>query len=146
VCQKLSHEALSGLFNTQIHAGISNGLLLAEAAYKAYDTYGSVLTMYEHDGAEYDWNSLQLQIHFLDFITESGYTITDPADISSVPFLHNFDAARGSNTLLSKSNDKAYQAAKERGWFLMEWANPNAPRLIEPIIDWEMFSPIGGTQ
>jgi hypothetical protein len=143
VCHKLSHEALSAIFTTQIHAGISNGLLLGQAAREAYETYGSALCMYKHNNAEYDWSSIQLQIHFLDFVTKSGYTITDPADISSAPFLHNFDAGTGANALLSKSNDLTYQTAKERGWFLMEWANPKAPRLLEPVIEWDMFSPIG---
>lgn len=116
VCQKLSHAALSGLFGTQVHAGISCGLLSGEAAEKAYEEYGTSLCIIPTEN--YDWYSVQMQVHFLDFISKSGYKITDTAKESSCHFVR-------------------VDIDNPRGWKLAEFADPTKPRYIEPIIEWE---------
>lgn len=121
VCQKLSDPTLSKIFNTQIHAGVSCGLLAADAARDAYRVFGSPLKTYTTK--RYDWDSLLAQVHFLDNITNLGYRIVDSSDFSSVVFLHGL----------------THEIKSDRGWFLIEYGNPKKPRVIEPVIDWSLY-------
>lgn len=127
VCQKLSHEGWKQLFGIQTHAGASCGLLLGEAAEKAYEKYGSALMAV--DANEYNDALLQSQVHFLDFVTELGYGIADVADKSSAPFLHNYNELAGPN--LKKYGT---EEGKRRGWFIVKWGDPKMPSIIEPVI------------
>jgi hypothetical protein len=143
VCQKLSHKELSQMFGTQKHAGISNGLLLASAARESYEKFGSaLLTMAPRGSNEdttYGEDSILMQVHFLDYITDIGYKMVDCSDICSVPFLHGYDQVLNM-MIVSKDYMKE---SENRGWFLIEWGNAKMPRVIEPVVEWEMYSPIG---
>ena len=120
VCQRLSDEVLSSVFNTQVHPGICCGLLAGDAAEEAYRVYGSVLRTFSTN--RYDMESLHAQIHFMDNVTDLGYTYDDSGDFSSVVFVH-------------------HAPMSERGWKLVDYGDPDKPRVIEPVINWSEFQP-----
>lgn len=118
VAQKLSYRSLDELFNTPEHPAICCGLLSAEAARSAHEKYGSaILTI---DTNKYDYDSLLLQVRFVDYIQGVGYTLADCSDISSTVFLH-------------------VDLSNKTGWTVREYGNPDAPRALEPIVEWENY-------
>ena len=118
VAQKLSYYVMDELFNTPKHPAIACGLMSAEAARKAHDKYGSaILTIAT---SRYDYFSLMLQVHFVDFIKGVGYDISDCADISSIIFLH-------------------IDCANQSGWTLREYGNKDERRALEPVIEWKNY-------
>lgn len=120
VCQRISNLTLGNLFNFPIHPGVSCGLMPAKPAEEAYKEFGSVLVTFETN--TYDAESLDAQTYFLDNITgKLKYTLKDSSSFSSVIFVHVFPKS-------------------VRGWSLMEYSDPSLPRVIEPVIEWEIFN------
>lgn len=118
VCQKISHETLSELFNTQPHPGICCGLLLGQAARDAYEKFGTVLEVERWSTTRYDYSSLRLQIHFMDNVVACGYGFADTYKVSSIPFVL-------ADIYVELS--------------VMEFGDPSLPRALEPVVEWALF-------
>jgi hypothetical protein len=120
VCQKTSDLTLTKIFKNPIHPGISCGLLMGKPAEQAYRKHGTVFPVF--GTARYDMESLQAQVYFLYYIVQDlGYNLEDSTSFSSVIFVHVFPGSA-------------------RGWSLMEYSDPSLPRVIEPVIEWSIFT------
>lgn len=98
----------------QPHAAISNGLISYEVCREVYENHKRVFDLNTRNTQGYD-DAGKNQVSFLNFLTKSGYKITDVAELCSMPFLD-----------LGIKNNKPS---------IVIYGDKNKPTVIEPIID-----------